>query len=49
MIFAEIFDNILIGDFEWPREPRVSDAAKDLVNRMLTHDHTKRITALEVR
>lgn len=43
----DIFDAILDGEYKWPAEPRVSDAAKALVARMLIPDHTKRITAAE--
>lgn len=45
-----IFDAILRGevDFESKPWPSISNAAKDLVGRMLTQDPSKRITAAEV-
>jgi calcium-dependent protein kinase len=43
----DLFDAILSGDYKWPSSPRVSDHAKDLVRRMLTMDHTRRITAFD--
>ena len=43
----EIKGQVQYEEIEWPDEPAVSDAAKDLVGRMLELDHTKRITAAE--
>jgi calcium-dependent protein kinase len=43
----EIMDATMIGEFDWPANIQVSDQAKDLVSKMLTVDHTKRITAAE--
>ncbi|GAU40036.1 hypothetical protein TSUD_258290 [Trifolium subterraneum] len=46
----EIFDAILKGhiDFESPPWPIISNSAKDLVRKMLTHDPKQRITASQV-
>jgi serine/threonine protein kinase len=43
----DIFDRIIAGEYTWPSAVKVSDQAKDLVSKMLTVDHTKRITAAE--
>ncbi|XP_057809807.1 calcium-dependent protein kinase 2 [Salvia miltiorrhiza] len=45
-----IFDAVLRGnvDFETKPWPSISQSAKDLVRRMLTHDPKKRITAAQV-
>jgi calcium-dependent protein kinase len=43
----EIYDSVMIGEYTWNPMIRVSDQAKDLVSKMLTVDHTKRITAAE--
>jgi calcium-dependent protein kinase len=46
---AEIFELILKGEVPFPEErwKKISPAAKDLVERMLTYDPLKRITAKE--
>lgn len=45
-----IFDAVLQGeiDFKSPPWPSISNSAKDLVKKMLTHDPKKRITAARV-
>jgi calcium-dependent protein kinase len=43
----EIYDCVMIGEYQWPIEIQVSEQAKDLVAKLLTRDHTKRMTAAE--
>jgi Ca2+-binding EF-hand superfamily protein len=42
-----IMENAMRGGFEWSDEFQVSQPAKDLVSKMLTYDHSKRITVAE--
>jgi len=45
----KIMEAILKGDFDFPKPlwDNISDEAKDLINKMLTYDPRKRITAIE--
>jgi calcium-dependent protein kinase len=37
----------LKGEYNWPKEPQVSESAKNLVDNLLNQDYTKRMTASE--
>jgi serine/threonine protein kinase len=42
-----VLEKVLLGKYEWPSDIEVSAQAKDLISKMLTLDHTKRITAAD--
>lgn len=44
---GELYKKIIAGVYRWPDKPAVSDAAKDLVSRLLEKDPKKRLTASE--
>ncbi|CAJ0842934.1 14526_t:CDS:2 [Entrophospora sp. SA101] len=46
---AELFESIMSGEYDFEEEywSEISDSAMDLIEKMLTHDPSKRITAKE--
>jgi serine/threonine protein kinase len=39
----DIFENILNGDIPWPEEEEMSDACRDIIQKLLTFDPEKRL------